>query len=309
MHYHSEINEKFPIRKKGEQKDSFLRYATAEAQKMGYTAHVEDVKNNRNLIVGNPDSAKVIFTAHYDTPAIMPFPNFITPRNLLIYILYQIIPVGCLILVGALAVLLCQAVFGITKFEQLYAVFMVCYFGCLMLMLFGPANKHNANDNTSGIATLLCLMEKLPEAARKNVAFIFFDNEEKHMQGSGSFAKKHPEIKQNTLIVNLDCVGVGDHFLCIAKRRAAMHSLHPLLMETLVSSDTKSLQHIPALGSVYPSDQASFRCGAAICACKKAPVIGLYMDRIHTGRDTECDLSNIDFLAERLCAFVLKMDA
>ena len=309
MHYHSEINEKFPIRKKGEQKDDFLRYATAEAQKMGYTARVEDINNNRNLIVGNPDNAKVIFTAHYDTPAVMPFPNFITPRNILIYVLYQIIPVGCIILVGALAVLFCKAVLGITEFNQLYTIFMACYFGCLMLLLFGPANKHNANDNTSGIATLLCLMEKLPENARSKAAFIFFDNEEKHMQGSGSFAKKHPEIKRNTLIVNLDCVGVGDHFLCLAKRGAVMHALYPLLVDALVPSAPKSLRHIPALGSVYPSDQASFRCGAAICACKKAPVIGLYMDRIHTKRDTECDLSNIDFLAERLCDFTQKIDA
>ena len=197
---------------------------------------------------------------------------------------------------------------GITEFAQLYAIFMVCYFGCLMLMLMGPANKHNANDNTSGVAALLCIMEKLPESARKNVAFIFFDNEEKHMQGSGSFAKKHPEIKQNTLIVNLDCIGDGDHFLCIAKRPAAMHTLYPLLMETLISSETKSLQHIPSLGSVYPSDQASFRCGVALAACKKAPVIGLYMNRIHTKRDTQCDLGNIDFVADSLCAFAEKID-
>lgn len=308
MHCHSEINEKFPIRKKGEQKDAFLKYAAGKAQSMGYTARVEDIKNNRNLIVGNPESARVVFTAHYDTPAVMPFPNFITPRNILFYTLYQLIPVSCIILIGVLAVLLCQAVFKITEFNQLYAIFMVCYLGCLMLMLMGPANKHNANDNTSGIATLLCIMEKLPESVRSKAAFIFFDNEEKHMQGSGSYARQHKDVKQNTLIINLDCVGDGAHFLCIAKRGAIQHTLYPLLQETLISSDTKTLQHIPSLGSVYPSDQTSFRCGTAICACKKAPVIGHYMNRIHTKHDTVCDLSNLDFLSDRLCAFVQKIE-
>lgn len=307
MNYFSEIIEKFPIRKKSEQKDAFLKYATEKAQEMGYQAQVDEIKGNRNLIVGDPQSAQVIYTAHYDTPATMPFPNFVTPRNILIYILYQLFPVSCIILVGALAVLLCQAVFGITDFATLYAVFMVCYFGCLFFLLYGPANKNNYNDNTSGVVTLLQLMEKLPESVRGKAAFIFFDNEEKHMQGSGSFAKKHQDIKRNTLIINLDCVGNGDYLFCIAKKGAAMHALHPLLQETLVSADGKSLTHLPALGCVYPSDQASFRCGVALCACKKAPIIGYYMNRIHTNRDTVCDLTNIDFLAERLSAFTEKL--
>ena len=307
MHFHSEIIEKFPVRKKGEQKDGFLKYATAKAQEMGYTAKVEDVKNNRNLVIGDPESAKVIFTAHYDTPAVMPFPNFITPRNILIYILYQIIPVGCIILAGVLAVLLCQAVFGITEFEQLYAIFMVCYFGCLMLLLFGPANKNNYNDNTSGIATLLCIMQKLPREARDKVAFIFFDNEEKHLQGSANYARQHKDVKKNTLIVNLDCVGDGKYLFCFAKKDARAHALYPLLTESVISGEDYSVAHVNSATSVYPSDQASFQCGTAICACKKAPVIGYYMDRIHTRRDTICDLKNLDFLADRLSAFAEKL--
>ena len=33
----------------------------------------------RNLVLGDPDSADVLFTAHYDTCARLPFPNFVTP--------------------------------------------------------------------------------------------------------------------------------------------------------------------------------------------------------------------------------------
>ena len=161
MHCHSEINEKFPIRKSSMQKDAFLKYAKEKAQQLGYDAQVEEIKGNRNLVIGDPQSAQVVFTAHYDTPAIMPFPNFITPRNILFYVLYQLIPVSVLILSCLLVLLFCKAVLNITDFNTLYVIFMVCYFGSLMLMLYGPANKHNANDNTSGIATLFGIMEKL----------------------------------------------------------------------------------------------------------------------------------------------------
>ena len=40
----------------------------------------------RNLVLGDPENADVVFTAHYDTCARLPFPNFITPNNLLIYL-------------------------------------------------------------------------------------------------------------------------------------------------------------------------------------------------------------------------------
>lgn len=303
MHFHSEIIEKFPVRKKGEQKDGFLKYATAKAQEMGYTAQVEDIKNNRNLIVGDPENAKVVFTAHYDTPATMFVPNFITPRNIFFYILYQLVPIGVIIALGAAAVCLCKFGFGITEFEKLYAIFMVVYFLSLFLLMRGPANKNNYNDNTSGIATLLEIMHRLPESARAYTAFIFFDNEEKHMQGSGNYAKQHKDVKKNTLIVNLDCVGDGDYLFVFAKKAARAHVLYPLLTESVVSGDGLTVAHVKSSTSVYPSDQASFNCGTAICACKKMPVIGYYTNRIHTNRDTICAQKNLDFLADKLSAF------
>ena len=308
MSFHQELISRFPIRKTGVQKDAFLAYAADEARKMGYTAQVEDIKNNRNLIVGDPDSAKVVFTAHYDTPATMFVPNFITPRNIPVYILYQLIPIGLILALSAAAICLCKYVLGITDFNALYAVFWVCYFGSLMLMLLGPANKNNHNDNTSGVAVLLEMMQKLPESARAHTAFIFFDNEEKHMQGSGSFAKAHKDVKQNTLIVNLDCVGFGDHLFTLAKKGAQQHALYPLFTASLQPTDGKTMEHFRSSSSVYPSDQASFRCGIAICAAKRVKGVGYYISRIHTNRDTECDQRNLDYLSDSLCAFAQSID-
>ena len=63
------------------------------------------------------------------------------------------------------------------------------------------------------------------------------------------------------------------------------------------TADKRSIITGP-LGAFYPSDQVNFRCGVGVAAMNKAPLIGLYMSRIHTKRDTVCDERNFAFLVE-----------
>lgn len=48
----------------------------------------------------------------------------------------------------------------------------------------------------------------------------------------------------------------------------------------------------------YPSDQQHFPVSVGVAALKKAPVLGYYMDRIHTPRDTVFDERNIELLRD-----------
>ena len=57
-------------------------------------------------------------------------------------------------------------------------------------MFVGKANKHTANDNTSGVLTLI---EALHEDELKDVCCVFFDHEEVGLFGSRFFYKKHKE--------------------------------------------------------------------------------------------------------------------
>ena len=77
-------------------------------------------------------------------------------------------------------------------------------------MMAGPANRHTANDNTSGVITLLEIALSLPEELRSDVCFVWFDNEERGLLGSAAFAGKHKETKKGALVLNFDCVGDGD---------------------------------------------------------------------------------------------------
>ena len=90
MTFLQEITNRYPIRKREEQKEAFLKYAAAAARKMGYEARVEEDGRHKNLVVGSPENANVLITAHYDTPANMLLPNLIIPRNIPLFLLYQL---------------------------------------------------------------------------------------------------------------------------------------------------------------------------------------------------------------------------
>ncbi|MBQ5832941.1 MAG: hypothetical protein IIW43_05635, partial [Selenomonadales bacterium] len=55
-------------------------------------------------------------------------------------------------------------------------------------------------------------------------------------------------------------------------------------------------------GTVYPSDQRSFKVSIGVAALKKSPsrLIGYYMDRIYTKRDTQFDDANIAAICDLL---------
>ena len=88
--YLNEVFNKFPIRRKTKQKDEFFGYIKKEVEQYGYNAKVETLKNNKNIVIGDYEKAKVVFTAHYDTPATALIPNLMMPRNKGISFIYSI---------------------------------------------------------------------------------------------------------------------------------------------------------------------------------------------------------------------------
>ena len=90
------------IRKSRQQKTQFIDWVTEFVKAKGYEVKVENGSYKaRNIVIGDPDSAKVIFTAHYDTCAVMPLPNFITPKSFICYLLYQLVLTLAMIAVPA----------------------------------------------------------------------------------------------------------------------------------------------------------------------------------------------------------------
>lgn len=292
-----------PIRKTKKQKEAFRSWFIGEAERMGYTAKEEKAKGyaSTNLVVGDPDSARVTYTAHYDTPPVMPLPNFITPKSIPFYIVYQLVVTVAVLGAGVLVGVLAGLVTGNANVG--FPVGFVAMYVFLFLMMFGPANKHCANDNTSGVASVMEIMARLPEEQRAKAAFILFDNEEKGMMGSAGYAAEHKQFKKNGLLINLDCVGDGENILFFTKKATRELPEYALLVESMQAQTGRNLLMENTEGSVYPSDQAQFSHGIAVCACHKGKTLGYYVDKIHTAKDTVCDQINLDFLADGLTAF------
>lgn len=294
------VFEKHQIRKSYAQKSAFIQYVQSTAAKLGYQSRMEKgYLGARNVVVGDPDTAKVVYTAHYDTCAVMPFPNFITPKCIWLFLLYQIL-VGILlvvipsILLGALSAGL--AVCGIEIDPLLlYDLWLILILAMCWLIMAGPANKHTANDNTSGVTTLLDTMTALPEELRGEVAFVFFDLEEIGLFGSAGFASKHKKVTKNTLVVNFDCVSDGNNILFVLRKGA---TLYTEAIKTAFPSTEAFTVEVASKGAIYPSDQANFVRGVGVAALKKTKGGLLYMDRIHTKRDTVYMEENIAYLTE-----------
>lgn len=132
----------YEVRKTGKQKRAFRQWLTPILQENGWAVREEKGSfGARNLVIGDPDTAKVIYTAHYDTCVRLPFPNFITPKSIPIYVLYQIVLTVFILLFCGIAAYIGHVLLG---FWGRYLAF----YGVLALLMFGPANPHTANDNT-----------------------------------------------------------------------------------------------------------------------------------------------------------------
>ncbi len=286
-----ELLETHQVRKTKAQKAAFLQWLTPLAEARGYTVTTEKGPcGAKNIILGSPDTAKVVYTAHYDTCAVMPFPNFITPKCFSLYLLYQVVVTfGIFVLAGVVS-MMAGAVHPVLA-PLAYGLALWCM---ILLMILGPANKHTANDNTSGVATILQMLEEMPEELRSDSAFVLFDLEEAGLFGSSAFYSKHKKAMKDKLLINFDCVSDGDHLLLCIKKKA--RKWLPQLESAFVSTEEKQME-LCTKGFFYPSDQANFPCGIGVAALKKSRLGLLYMDRIHTKRDTVFQEENIALLA------------
>lgn len=295
----------FPVRKTKSQKQAFRDAVQAYAASMGYDSRVEQGGfGSRNLIIGSPEQADYLVTAHYDTCARLPIPNYITPCNLWLFLLWQVV---LTLLILAVCVLLGLGVGLLTGSGTIGA-----WSGYLMvwvilaLMLIGPANPSNANDNTSGVVTLLEIAKSMPENQRKKVAFVLFDLEEAGLIGSASYRKAHKAQTGRQMVLNLDCVGDGDYLTLFPtkKLRQDRKRLTSLYKACGYFGKKSILVHEKGF-AFYPSDQANFPYGVDICALRKGGKT-LYLGRIHTKKDTILDRTNVNLLRAALITYICR---
>lgn len=295
-----DVLSQFPVRKSKRQKQAFRDAVGAYAASLGYASSVEKGSfGSQNVVIGDPERASMLITAHYDTCARMPIPNLITPCNPWAFFAYQLLMAVILIIPGLLLGFWAGQATG-NRFVFL-GVFYVIMFGSCGLMMLGPANGHNANDNTSGVVTVLETARTLPPELRSKICFALFDLEEAGLLGSAAHRKAHKTAVARQVMLNLDCVGDGDEFLLFPTGTAQRNpGLMDWLKSHLPQPGKKSLTLRERGFSVYPSDQRGFPLGVGVAAFHRHPVVGLYCGKIHTRNDTILEKENVIILRDFL---------
>jgi len=297
--YLSEINTLFPVRRSDEEKAKLYDYIRAELGEDRVNKETLEKKHN-NIIIDDVSEARVVITAHYDTPAASLMPNFMMPANKVIGTLIHLCYPLALAIFSLLLAFGLGWIFNLGDTAPIF-IYLVLYFGLYFCSTRLIANKNNKNDNTSGVATLLTIAGNI---SSEKVAFILFDNEEKGLLGSKAYNKKYKRLMADKLVINFDCVGNGDQIIFIAKELVEKLPEYELLKTAATPEGGFEVHHLPFKKSLGNSDHKSFPCSVGVMAASKGKFIKFITGRIHTPRDTVADSKNVHFLTERMTEFI-----
>jgi hypothetical protein len=287
--YLNEINNLYPVRKKYQDKTRFIEYVKQEVTE--YKIEVQEKRKTRNIVIGDVENARVVFTAHYDTPAAALIPNIMMPVNKIIYFGYTFAFVGIIVAVSIFLAEVLTWLLNANERQFTSVAYLGIYFLLVYLTMLAFENKNNKNDNTSGVAAVMSLIKNIDKDS--NVAFILFDNEEKGLIGSGQFNKQNKKMMENKPLINLDCIGNGNEIVVIFNNEK-MESVD-LLKESVVGNERYNVNFFN-------------KNGVGVFACHKGKYIKLYTPYIHTAKDTVADVENINYLTETLTEYVSKLN-
>ncbi len=296
------LGERFPVRKTKAQREAFRAWLTEELKALGYRASAETSGFLRapSLTAGNPEKAPLLLAVHTDTPARWLLPDLTIPRNIPLWILWQLLHM-VLLLIPALAVyLLVYRLTGGSAQLGLWGL-VLTYVGLLLLNQFGPANPRNRGEDAD-LAAALTLLASLPPEDRDKLAVLFTDRGCRGASGTKAWCKEHPNPAYTRLTLTLARIGDGDRWLCASTATAhkctGFGALQRVIAERLdaVCCDVK--------GTTLRGDRRGFRCSVTLAAGRVSPVIGLWSGRARTPRDTVADPENIAQVCQTIKDFL-----
>ena len=280
--YAERIARDFPTRRKAKEKENFRTWLVWELREMGYHVSLQSSEaalqmrgNATNVIVGDPEKAKLIFTAHYDTGVKEPLPTLIMPTRPVTYTLYQALTPVLMLLLSFLAAF--GITFAMNRPHLTLPLFLVFLISLLCYIRFGPSETRNENDDNSGVAVLLETAKNITPRYRGTVCFVFFDCGAQGMQGARGFRRRYP-ISREKNIIHLDCVGQGNELLILPSKHSRWNAelldlIHDSFAEVELPEGKTAFVKTDGL-VYYPSDNRKFRYSTAICAVKKVAGFG-----------------------------------
>ncbi len=293
----------FPVRRKPTEKEKFRLWLVGTLREQGYQPKLQHRETAlriggdvTNVVVGDPDKAKLILVAHYDTGVRTLLPPFYMPTRPLTAFLYlALTPV--LALLGSF-VLSFALTFPFNAPYLTLPLFLILMVTALLYLRFGPSETRNLNDNTSGVAALLETSAALTPGCRDKVAFAFLDGGFGGLSGAKGFRARYPSAKEKT-VINVNCVAEGGELLILPSKYSRWDGevLDAILDSFENGEHTTTFLKTDGL-IYYPSDNRAFRHSFAICACEKLRGFGRI---VRPAKTADVDPEKIELLKNGLC--------
>ena len=302
----AKLLESYQVRKTAVQKFVFFKWLHGHLKGYGYEIRNDQYsEKGNNFIVGDVEKASVIISAHYDTAPNSIFPMFMGFSNWFSFIISQFISIIPIFVIPLIYFILnADKSGGMITFDPTPVIFFYLVYS--FQLMFGFANRHTANDNTSGVATLISILEELPEKDRSKLCVVFFDQEELGLIGSIRFHQRYKTQLAGKPIINFDCVSDGDTLTFVTKkafRESEFSGKLEKAAEKAVQGSKKKLRFCNASTNIYMSDQLHFTSRVGVVAAKKLPLFGYYINRIHSSLDKKFDSENIKILTKTVVSF------
>ncbi len=255
-----EIHTHFPARYTSAQKQDFISWCKGYFLEFGYDVTVRNEGGGTNLFVGDLAQSQIVLSSHYDTALKHRKSFYSTCENA-----------------------------WFPRIRQ--------YFSCIKSALTcrRTYNPFNANDNTSGVATLLSVAAEKPNG----VCYLLTDGEESGAYPARTFAKKNEREMQNKLFVSLDCVGKGDDFAVVYYRLYNRKYAQRLADSLRGEYGAEAVQPKGA----FPTDAEHFLKAVCISCFLRDQKGHRYFTDVHTPRDNEICAQNLDDLSNALCRY------
>ncbi len=298
MNRHADWALRFPKRLTGKEKDRFLGELEAVLTERGWpTQRITTGRFLRNrLLLTQCEQPSVIFLAHYDTPTKLPF--WISWLYQVWGHTRQISAILFLLILLQIPRVLRVFVPDLILLDTISSLVPILLLLSLSVMLI--PNRHNREDNTSGVLGLMALADYLKDkpGIQKQVQFAFLDNEELGLLGSLALKKHWDDAGYpypQADIISLDCIARGRKPLLIYHKSAHLaQKLLPAIQSYL--PETKLMN----MGIMPLSDNYTFQHLGAVDISFANPALvpgGYYIPRIHCSSDK-------DFTPERFWPLV-----
>ena len=303
--YVEKLSGEYALRHKAAEKERFRVWLVGELRRLGYETklqsrdsliHYGGIVNN--VVAGDPDRARLILVAHYDTGICEPLPPMISPTRPVSYVLYQALT-PILALLGSFVISF-AVTFALNLPRATLPMFLLLVIAGIAYLRFGPSETRNLCDNTSGVTALLETAAALTPRYRAEVAFVFLDC---GMSGAKSFRRAYPCTREKT-VINVSCLARGDELLLLPSKYSRWNGeVIDALNESFENTQRKTCMIKTSGLTYFPGENRAFRYSFALCACEQIVGFGRCILPRRAER-SGIDAENLRLVREGLCRLI-----